>query len=1239
VIIIQKVLLMHTKMLMLSIDIKGGLWYNIVVENCFVPMDGKEEKMNMKKILAALFAGVVGSAMLGIGAMAANVATADELFEAVLDGGKIVLTEDIEYDETLTVEKNTDITIDFNGKTLTYIGTSGYALYNYGDLILKDTSDVPGGIVSTANGSYAFRSASGDVTIEDISILGHSGCLNLRGDNIVINSGNFDAVGKPATTGHIVFVSNCASVTINGGTFGEGDSVADSGCTIVTMSNGANVLINGGEFYQNLAYTVDNWGGNIVILGGTYEAASLTPNGYPASAIPDNVTVEKDENGNNVIVADETQTVAAMIGATTFETFEDAFASAKAGDTIKVFPGKHSAAPFINATNEAGYPDNLNIVGMGDDVKFVLTDADISYNHPSARQYHIGGGWKAPKLTKIAFRNLEFYLEADENASLAAETVDELYIYADTAVFTGCEFDNVNVSPAGATKVSIEYCDFANISGRSAVHFAKTAEIVINNCNFTECASGIHVVSDPLTTFTVTGNTFEGLADGSAAIYFGTEGGDYSAVNLNVSENTAEGQALVRNRNASITLTQIEALSDEEANVFGTAFTANDSDVKFVATIDGVKGYTTLDAAIAEADGAKITLLADAELNTKLNNDTINIDLNGYTMFVNVGANYIIGDNSISGGTVDISKASSSQNIFGLAQYATPATTLTMDKVNFVGNGYNSGYGVFEIGNSGADVSLTITDSTIDLKNDNADQGGFVKGYGANCVLVIEDTDVTLDNTDMFNVNVSANIKDSELTITNLSDTAFRNLGGTIDNTVISVTNSGNGIRNTSTGYNLDVTNNSSIKISGSTNTEEGKVGDLVLAAGNKVNTDTTSELLVETSAIADWDDISGNVVSKADTIYIQYRRTDVERNDDGTIKTESDGDIIDTLEGADTYEIILAGYNSEKINELASADITFKFVGTPYEGAKMDYTVTPVKGVALTQLGDSDRFMFNYNGIDKYEETGAAIVIGTIEVSGYGKYYLGTDATVTTNAVYATEIRDNIVEGFDAAGKLVVNADMDENDQMVGEVNDVEIVVPTRELMINITFPNAVENKPCEYQQMTVKVFGGDLDEALVIGLGETPSIPDVLSIYKDKTDCEVEVVFENGAYEIEIDELLTLSNAYTVEVSGAGYRTARYTVTMTEDKTLNFWNNVKDNAINVEEGKDSSAKNVTFLAGDIVKDNDINIYDLSAVVSYFGEEGLGVDKRPEYAKYDLNRDGKIDSKDVAYVLVSWGK
>ncbi|MDY3031197.1 MAG: dockerin type I domain-containing protein, partial [Clostridia bacterium] len=109
-----------------------------------------------------------------------------------------------------------------------------------------------------------------------------------------------------------------------------------------------------------------------------------------------------------------------------------------------------------------------------------------------------------------------------------------------------------------------------------------------------------------------------------------------------------------------------------------------------------------------------------------------------------------------------------------------------------------------------------------------------------------------------------------------------------------------------------------------------------------------------------------------------------------------------------------------------------------------------------------------------------------------------------------------------------------------------------------------------------------------------------------------------------------------------GEGYRTARYTVTMTEDKTLNFWNNVKDgnHATEMITG-DGNAVTKNFLAGEIVKDNQINIYDLSAVVSYFGKTGLDTDPtgNAKFIRYDLNRDGKIDSKDVAYVLVSWGE
>jgi len=125
------------------------------------------------------------------------------------------------------------------------------------------------------------------------------------------------------------------------------------------------------------------------------------------------------------------------------------------------------------------------------------------------------------------------------------------------------------------------------------------------------------------------------------------------------------------------------------------------------------------------------------------------------------------------------------------------------------------------------------------------------------------------------------------------------------------------------------------------------------------------------------------------------------------------------------------------------------------------------------------------------------------------------------------------------------------------------------------------------------------------------------------------------NAVYVVEEDRLV-LNESYTVTVSGAGYRTARYTVTMTDNKKLNFWNNVKDNKVEIEEGKVSSAVELNFLAGDIVADNNINIYDLSAVVSYFTQQATIANG---YVKYDLNRDGKIDSKDVAYILVSWGK
>ena len=353
----------------------------------------------------------------------------------------------------------------------------------------------------------------------------------------------------------------------------------------------------------------------------------------------------------------------------------------------------------------------------------------------------------------------------------------------------------------------------------------------------------------------------------------------------------------------------------------------------------------------------------------------------------------------------------------------------------------------------------------------------------------------------------------------------------------------------------------------------------------------------------------AGVIKTEASKVYVQYKQVDLDENGN------------DNLEGSDKYEIVLAGANNtsakELINELASADLTFNFVGTPVTNGDMDYFVEPAEGVALSQIGD--RFMFNYDGVTKYEESGAAIVIGTITIEGYGSYTLGTK-DVETNAVYATEIKDNIVDGYEDAATLVVNTDLLADDGMVGEITDGNIAVPTRTLTINLDFPNAVEDNAIAYQDMKVEITGN------IDGVNKTV-------VYELGNDGDYAMI--NGDY-VVAEDALVLNNAYTVTVSGAGYRTARYTVTMTEDKALKFWNNVMDEAQVVEIGKDSSAVNVTFLAGDIVKDNKINIYDLSAVVSYFGQTN-DTSAYSSYAKYDLNRDGVIDSKDVAYVLVSW--
>ncbi len=307
-------------------------------------------------------------------------------------------------------------------------------------------------------------------------------------------------------------------------------------------------------------------------------------------------------------------------------------------------------------------------------------------------------------------------------------------------------------------------------------------------------------------------------------------------------------------------------------------------------------------------------------------------------------------------------------------------------------------------------------------------------------------------------------------------------------------------------------------------------------------------------------------------------------------------------------YDIVLACADDKTINRLNSADLTFKNVNKV-----PGYEIFAAENITLTTK-DTDRYLFNFNGVVP-DVSGTEIKIGQVKFNGYGNVVFSVDSAADTNIVNAAKLADNIVDSFvpgGGEGKGVLDLNNEEGES--GRI-DKEIKVPTQNLTVTVKFPNNIVDNAAAYQQMKATISGGDLTQDIVVEFGGE---------------------LADNAY--TFTQELTQNIAYTVTVEGEGYRTARCSVNMNMDKVLNFWNNVKDSAEAVEEGKSGNEVTKNFLAGEIVKDGKINVYDLSAVVSYFGENNL-VEDHPEYAKYDLNRDGKIDSKDVAMVLVSWNE
>ena len=894
----------------------------------------------------------------------------------------------------------------------------------------------------------------------------------------------------------------------------------------------------------------------------------------------------------------------AKIGNVLYQTLEAAIAALEEGDTLEIATGEYKGFDLL--------VDNVTITGMTDDT--VITIKSIPYN-----------AFIGVNADGAVVKNLNFVIAED-----CERTGDYLDGYDSVIGFwsknfalgsdvpTGCDILNCTFvnKHAGINNDIFNFNSF-NIIGNTFENFdagvqvmndlASMGTVNINDNTFTKVNTPINVywgkVGEDDNTLTIADNTFVsakntdkihiGIADLATAN--GTPGIDGVVISGNTFN--AETEVDVVNTSTEISLAVKSALEDVE-NV-----TVNAKYAGVVAKIDDAY-YQTLDAAITAAKtGETIDLLGNTITIKDLPSDPVNgrrwFDTDGKTL-------------TIQNGTLDLTGANVTDAVFRLEK---AGTHLVFDNVDIV-KGSEGSVNYF--------VNLQNTDSSVKFNECDFNVVAGCHSVIANTsggVVEVVDCDIKVEGKN-FIYRGGALVKDSTFTSKTGNIINHNEFPSVIDNTKAETYRLGI-IESTGT---IDIINGSyvyAVEVAHYYDSTNSKYSTGLITVDE---TSTLEALDMDVDLINP--DSEGTITSEANRIYVQFRKTDVGEKD---------------IEGKDVYEIVLAGKGTkgaEKINELASADLTFFFKGEALEDAEMSYFVTPAEGVSLSQTGkkgEEHRYMFNYDGVTKYEETDTEIVIGEITIEGYGSYTLKTEeftaaGAKNTNAVYATEIKNSIVDGYTPAADLVVNGEVADDDDMVGKVEGATIAVPVRTLTINVTFPNSVKNNVAAYQNMTVKIAGGNVDKTIDLGTDYVDADTVYTATLNQKGTADA------AAYEIKVD--LPFNTAYMVTVEGDGYRTARYTVKLTEAKTLNFWNNVMDgdNMIEVEEDAEATATTKTFLAGDIVKDNQINVYDLSAVVSYFGKR-VTVEEAPNYAKYDLDRNGVIDARDVAYVLVSWGE
>lgn len=378
-----------------------------------------------------------------------NISTTAALQALVQNGGDAKLTEDVTVTEPLLVENGKNVSLDLNGKTITFNGGGDDAhcvlfRVNKGTLTVNGTGTIEGG---------------SDAHTERVLLM-----ANGADSKLIIKSGNFK-MGK-STSGSqdwydVVYALNGGQVEIYGGVF-ETESTRPGGkhyCLNVNNNNPGTIAVYGGKFIDSDPADGD-------------DAAAGTPATFVAPGYK-STNVGTTENPVYVVAKQDATPVGSQ------ENLNDAIASIKNGST--------TSSEISLSDGNYVLPDGTGL----SDITFTGTDGTvIDLDNKNAAHYGMA-----------TFNNVTINAgQGDYNGFQHAGILvfedctfeGQVVTYGSNETYRNCVFNqssNYSLRIYGTGKIAVERCTFTNSGlAKGILIYAESArrfDVSVSDCVFT----------------------------------------------------------------------------------------------------------------------------------------------------------------------------------------------------------------------------------------------------------------------------------------------------------------------------------------------------------------------------------------------------------------------------------------------------------------------------------------------------------------------------------------------------------------------------------------------------------------------------------------------------------------------------------------------------------------------------------------------------------------------------------